>query len=76
MTIVNREDRVVVTKDGDFVTSFLISRKPKKLALISTGNISNVDLEALVLPNLPAIVQALSTYDFIELTRTALIIHV
>jgi predicted nuclease of predicted toxin-antitoxin system len=35
-----REGRVVVTKDTDFVTSFLLRGVPPKLPLISTGNIS------------------------------------
>ena len=35
------EGRVVVTKDSDFVTSFLLRGAPPKLLLFSTGNISN-----------------------------------
>ena len=31
------EGRVLVTKDSDFVTSFLLHRRPHKLLLISTG---------------------------------------
>jgi predicted nuclease of predicted toxin-antitoxin system len=38
---------VVVTKDSDFVNSFLLSRRPRKLLLVSTGNIGNAELEAL-----------------------------
>jgi predicted nuclease of predicted toxin-antitoxin system len=30
--------RIVITKDADFVNSFLLSRKPWKLLLIATGN--------------------------------------
>ena len=69
------ERRVVVTKDSDFVNSFLTGRKPYKLLLVSTGNISNAELEALVVPQIPAIAAAFETYDYIELTRTALIYH-
>ena len=36
-----QEGRVVVTKDSDFVTSFLLHGTQPKLLLISTGNISN-----------------------------------
>ena len=71
----DREGRVVVTKDADFVNSFLVSHQPRKLLLVSTGNISNVDLEALLIPNLNGIVAALEAHDFIELTRTAVIVH-
>ena len=76
LAVAATDDRVVVTKDADFVTSFVVVHQPRKLLLISTGNITNAGLEALLLPNLAAIVKALSTHDFVELTRTALIIHV
>lgn len=39
------EQRVVVTKDADFVNSFLLAGVPFKLLLVSTGNISNKALE-------------------------------
>lgn len=42
-----RDRRVVVTKDADFANSFLLSRRPHKLLLVSTGNISNADLESI-----------------------------
>lgn len=51
--LADREQRVVVTKDSDFVDSHLLRGRPPKLLLISTGNISNRDLEALVVPLLP-----------------------
>lgn len=69
------EQRVVITKDADFVDSFLLVHRPEKLLLISTGNITNTELETLLLPNLDAIVLALGNSDFVELTRTALIVH-
>lgn len=70
-----REGRVVVTKDADFVNSYLVSHEPPKLLLISTGNIHNRELEALFIGALPAIVAAFATFDYVELTRGALIIH-
>jgi predicted nuclease of predicted toxin-antitoxin system len=48
--VADREQRVVITKDADFVDSHLLRRRPPKLLLISTGNISNRDLEALIGP--------------------------
>jgi predicted nuclease of predicted toxin-antitoxin system len=65
-----------VTKDEDFVNSFLIVRRPLKLLLISTGNITNRDLEGIFVPNIPAITLALLNHHYVELTRTAVIIHV
>ena len=39
-----REQRVVVTKDEDFVDTFHLKREPRKLLLVATGNIGNSDL--------------------------------
>jgi predicted nuclease of predicted toxin-antitoxin system len=75
LVVASREQRVVITKDADFVNSFLLSGQPEKLLLISTGNITNADLEAVLLPNLSAIVYAFSGSRFVELTRTDLIVH-
>lgn len=70
-----QDRRAVITKDADFVNSFLIAKKPYKLLLVSTGNITNANLEALLVPNIPGIATAFQTCDYIELTHTALIFH-
>lgn len=75
LDLADREERVVITKDADFVNSFHLARRPEKLLLISTGNIANAELAGLLLPNLDAIVVAFVTADFVELTRTSLITH-
>ncbi len=36
--------RAVITKDTDFVDSFLLLQRPHKLLLVSTGNFTNADL--------------------------------
>lgn len=69
-----REARIVVTKDSDFVQTFLLTGQPR-LLFISTGNISNSELELLLRRNLPAIESAFASFQFIEITRTDLIIH-
>ncbi len=69
------EQRVVITKDADFVDSFLLSNKPYKLLLVSTGNSPNSDLLNIFEGNLTAITSALSTCHFVEITRTQLIEH-
>lgn len=73
--IASIEQRVVITKDADFVNSFLISRQPHKLLLVSTGNIANKELKDIFSKHLPQIVWALTTFDYLELTRTSLIEH-
>lgn len=73
--LATRDGRALVTKDSDFVDSFLLAHQPPKLLLISTTNIRNVELESLLVAQLPAIASTFSTFDFLELTRTALIVH-
>jgi predicted nuclease of predicted toxin-antitoxin system len=41
ITLSLKEQYVIVTKDSDFVESFLLKREPWKLLLVSTGNIGN-----------------------------------
>jgi predicted nuclease of predicted toxin-antitoxin system len=69
------DGRVVMTKDADFVSSFLVTGSPPKLLLVSTGNISNPQLEQLLLANLEAIVRSLDDADFVELGRSSIIVH-
>ena len=69
------EQRVVITKDADFVNSFLLSGVPFKLLLVSTGNISNKELMVIFEKNISALVAALETYEYVEITRTSLIEH-
>ena len=70
-----REGYVVVTKDADFVNSFHLYQKPYKLLLISTGNISNSELEALFASNLETIAGGFGHSTFLELNRSSLIFH-
>ena len=74
-TLSLHESRVAITKDADFVNSYLLVGLPYKLLIISTGNITNMALDALFVPNIPLIVTALQVNNYVELTRTALIVH-
>jgi predicted nuclease of predicted toxin-antitoxin system len=69
-----RDARIVVTKDGDFVRTFMLSGRPR-LLLVSTGNIPNARLERLLGANLPAIERAFSEHDYVELGRDVLLVH-
>ncbi|WP_235082031.1 DUF5615 family PIN-like protein [Anabaena sp. 90] len=69
------EQRIVITKDKDFLDFFLIKQEPYKLLLITTGNISNKQIEQLFLQNITQIIELFLTYDFLEMTRDSLIIH-
>src|SRR5580692_4647073 len=65
--VADREQRVVVSKDADFVDSHLLRGRPSKLLLISTGNIGNRGLEALLVPLIPDVVREFQTHSFLEL---------
>ncbi len=69
------EKRILVTKDTDFVDSIIVRNEPYRLLLITTGNISNNELEALMLRNFDAIAQGFEEYLFIELNRSTLTFH-
>jgi predicted nuclease of predicted toxin-antitoxin system len=71
-----REAYIVITKDADFVNSFHLNHKPYKLLLVSTGNIKNQELEALLFANLEKLAEGFAIFDFIEMDRKAVIFHV
>ena len=55
-----QEGRIVISKDADFVQSYLVTGEPP-LLLISTGNISNAELEKTLRDNLSAIEAAFAS---------------
>jgi len=67
---------VITTKDSDFSTSYWLQNRPNKLLLISTGNIRNTELEALLIGNFDQLISALTENRFIELTKEHVIVHV
>lgn len=69
------EQWIVITKDKDFVNSFLVAGKPYKLLLVATGNISNTDLEKLFLSHFDALAQLLESHRFVELNRATIVVH-
>jgi len=73
--IADKEGYIVVSKDSDFVVSFLLKGSPNRLLQISTGNIPNAELEALLLGNLSAIEGSFQSGSHVEINRTTLIVH-
>jgi predicted nuclease of predicted toxin-antitoxin system len=75
VTIATAEDRIVITKDEDFVDSHLLRGLPPRLLLISTGNISNQELLKVFQARLPLIESAFHGSSFVELTLIAVVAH-
>jgi predicted nuclease of predicted toxin-antitoxin system len=69
------ENRIVVSKDADFLQSFLVNKSPEKLILVKTGNIRNEELIALFKLNLEYICLSIKENDLIEINKTDIIIH-
>jgi predicted nuclease of predicted toxin-antitoxin system len=65
--IADRDERALITKDGDFVDSHLLHGQPAKLLLVTTGNISNRALELLMVPLIPRMLIDLQQHSFLEL---------
>jgi predicted nuclease of predicted toxin-antitoxin system len=70
-----QQKRIVISKDSDFVNSFLTMQKPYKLLLITTGNISNSELEAIFVNQLSRLVNLFEIHQYIELSRDSIIVH-
>lgn len=71
--IAEQDGRIVISKDADFVDSFHINRNPKRLLLISTGNIKNSLLYMLFSKNLNQIIVLFETCDLVEMSNTEII---
>jgi predicted nuclease of predicted toxin-antitoxin system len=63
------------TSDGDFVNSHLLSGEPRKLLFVTTGNVSNRDLEQLLMPLIAKIVADFQQHSFLELNQSGIIIR-
>jgi predicted nuclease of predicted toxin-antitoxin system len=74
-TLSIEQERIVITKDSDFVDSFLTIRQPYKLLLVSTGNIKNSQLETLFTTHLPQIIELLTHHSYIEINQTSIVLH-
>ncbi len=73
--IADRDDRVVVTKDHDFLDGHLLNDAPQRLLLVTTGNIRNDDLIALIEAVEPLLVETFERSVFVEVNRGAVIGH-
>lgn len=73
--VADREGRIVIAKDSDFVDSYLLSGVPGRLLLISTGNIPNAGLFLLLQTNWNMLLELFEEGSFVELSRTALTLH-
>ena len=74
-SIADHDGRVVFSKDADFIQSHLLRGSPARLLIVTTGNISNKDLSALLLGVLPELVKLFESHVLIEMNQRALIVR-
>jgi predicted nuclease of predicted toxin-antitoxin system len=70
-----QEQRILISKDADFYNSFLLRQQPYKLLQVTTGNITNQELEALFIANLPQLIELFQQHSLIELSRNEITVH-
>lgn len=61
------DDRVLITKDGDFRDSHRLRASPRRLLIVTTGNIGNDELLAIFGRHLGLLVTALESAGMVEL---------
>ncbi len=71
-----RDNRVIITKDSDFLDNFLLNGIPPKVLMLQFGNVSNAELLALFEREIAQIVQIFSENgDFITFNRTHISVY-
>jgi predicted nuclease of predicted toxin-antitoxin system len=73
--VADSEDRIVISKDSDFLKLHILQDKPRKLLMITTGNIINKELLALFEQNFETITKLFDSYDVVEMNNNFVIGH-
>lgn len=68
-----QENRIVISKDSDFLESYLVYSKPKKLLLVTTGNSTNRNIFEIFNKNIEIIIEMFSKSNLIEISKTEII---
>jgi predicted nuclease of predicted toxin-antitoxin system len=69
------DNLVLISKDDDFLHSHIVQKRPPKLILIKTGNISNADLMEIFTKGLNVLISMISKHSLIEITRQDIVVH-
>ena len=63
------ENRIVITKDYDFIDSYILRKIPEKLLIVTTGNIKNKQMFDIWRNNWELIVDLFETCNLVELSN-------
>lgn len=67
--VAENESCTIISKDSDFLKLHILSGKPQKLLLITTGNIVNKDLLVLFERNFETAMKLFKTYKVVEMNN-------
>lgn len=71
----DEENRIVITKDSDFLDNYILGGCPEKLLIVSTGNINNQNLIRLFEKNLETLKQMFEENSVIEINQEEILVH-
>jgi predicted nuclease of predicted toxin-antitoxin system len=73
--VADEESRIVISKDSDFLKLRILQNKPKRLLMITTGNIINKELLELFKQNFGTAIKLFDSYDVVEMNNSFVIGH-
>lgn len=73
--VADSEDRIVISKDSDFLKLHVLRKKPAQLLMITTGNIINQQLLSLFERNFETILLMFESYAVVEINNSFVIGH-
>lgn len=76
ISISTKENRIVISKDSDFLESFLLKNQPPKLILVKIGNTRNNVLLNMFDKNIENILKQLVNNSLIVITKTEIVVHI
>jgi predicted nuclease of predicted toxin-antitoxin system len=69
ISIATDENRIIISKDADFVDAVLITKRLRQLVYVTTGNIKNKELISIFENNISQIVSLLENHTIIEVSK-------
>lgn len=65
--VADSENRILISKDTDFIRLKVLNNTPKRLLLVTTGNIDNSSLIGLIESNFELIERLFESFEIVEL---------
>ena len=74
--LADSQNRIIITKDSDFLDNFILNNSPRKLLIVTTGNTSNNSLIDLFSNQLNTLIKIFADASVVELSIDRITIHV